>query len=253
MGALESLYGEFGFWILLGVVIAALITSTIHGTVGVAGGTLMTAALALLIGVRPAVPVMSVALVVSHFSRSMLNLRAIDWRSLAIVMGCATPMIVVGALLYGLLPVRVIALVLGILILVSIPMRHWAHSRQIKAGGTTLGAIGGVYGFLAGGSIGSAMLLTPFLLGHGLSKEAFVATMAVIALATNAVRMAAFGGSHLLDAHYAFMGLLVGLVMIPGNWIGRTFLRRMTPGTHSGLIDVFALLAGLNFLYLAVR
>ena len=49
------------------------------------------------------------------------------------------------------------------------------------------------------------------------------------------------------------MGLLVGLVMIPGNWIGRTFLRRMAPGTHSRLIDVFALLAGLNFLYLAVR
>ena len=134
MGALESLYGEFGFWILLGVVIAALITSTIHGTVGVAGGTLMTAVLALLIGVRPVVPVMSVALVVSHFSRSMLNVRAIDWRSLAIVMVGATPMIVVGALVYGMLPVRAIAVVLGVLILAAIPLRHWAHSRQIKAG-----------------------------------------------------------------------------------------------------------------------
>ena len=251
MGILESLYSEFGFWILLGVVAAALITSTIHGAVGVAGGTLMTAALALLIGVRPAVPVMSVALVISHFSRSMLNARAIDWRALVIIMGAAAPMIVVGTLLYGMLPVRAIALVLGVLILATIPTRHWAQSRQIKAGGATLGAIGGVYGFLAGASIGSVMLLTPFMLGYGLSKEAFVATMAVIALATNAVRIAAFGGSHLLDAHFALMGLLVGLVMIPGNWLGRTFLRRMAPGTHGRLIDLFALAAGLNFLYLA--
>jgi uncharacterized membrane protein YfcA len=251
MGALESLYGEFGFWILLGVVIAALVTSTIHGTIGVAGGSLMTAALALLIGVRPVVPVMSVALTVSHLSRSVLNLRAIDRSALVVIMGCAMPMIVAGAFLYGLLPVRVIALVLGVIILLSIPMRHWAKSREIKAGGVTLGLIGGVYGFLAGGSIGSAMLLTPFMLGYGLSKEGFVATMAVIALVTNATRIAAFGGTQLLDLHYAFMGLMVGLVMIPGNWIGRTFLRRMAPGTHSLLIDLFAALAGLNFLYLA--
>jgi uncharacterized membrane protein YfcA len=253
MGALESLYGEFGFWILLGVVIAALITSTIHGTVGVAGGTLMAAALALLIGVKPVVPVMSVALVVSHFSRTMLNVRTIDWRALAIVMAGATPMIVVGALVYGMLPGRAIAVVLGILILAAIPLRHWAHSRQIKAGSTTLGAVGGVFGFLAGGSIGSGMLLTPFLLGYGMSKEAFVGTMALIAFITNAIRMATFGGSQLLDAHYAFMGFMVGLAMIPGNWIGRTILRRMAPGTHSRLIDLFALLAGLDFLYLAFR
>lgn len=253
MGALESLYGEFGFWILLGVVIAALITSTVHGAVGVAGGTLMAAALALLIGVRPVVPVMSVALVVSHFARTMLNARTINWRALAIIMTGATPMIVVGALVYGILPVRVIAVVLGVLILAAIPLRRWAHARQVKAGSAMLGAVGSVFGFLAGGSIGSGMVLAPFLLGYGLSKEAFVATMAVIALATNAIRMATFGGSQLLDAHYAFMGLMVGLVMIPGNWIGRTILRRMAPGTHSLLIDVFALLSGLNFLYLAVR
>ena len=235
MGALESLYGEFGFWILLGVVIVALITSTIHGTVGVAGGTLMTAVLALLIGVRPVVPVMSVALVVSHFSRSMLNVRAIDWRSLAIVMGGATPMIVVGAL--ALRRCCRCARSRSFSPSSSLPRSRFgigrirARSRPVAA---MLGAVGGVFGFLAGGSIGSGMLLTPFLLGYGLSKEAFVATMAVIALATNAVRMAAFGGSQLLDAHYAFMGLLVGLVMIPGNWIGRTFLHAWRPEPIAG-------------------
>jgi uncharacterized membrane protein YfcA len=95
------------------------------------------------------------------------------------------------------------------------------------------------------------MLLAPFMLGYGLTKEAFVATMAAIALTTNLTRIAVFGGTQLLDAHYLLMGVLVGLAMIPGNWIGRTFLRRMAPGTHGRLIDLFAAIGGLNFLYLA--
>ena len=103
----------------------------------------------------------------------------------------------------------------------------------------------------AGASIGSAMLLTPFMLGAGLTKEAFVATMAVISLTTNMARITAFGGADLLTSDYVLLGLAVGVVMIPGNWIGRTFLRRMAPGTHSVLIDLFALIGGANFLWLA--
>ena len=166
MSGIDALYSEFGWWTLLAVAIAALVTSSIHGAVGVAGGFLMTAALSLLIGVRPVVPVMSVALTISHGTRSLLNLRAIDRSVLLSVMGVAAPMIVIGALAYGFLPTRVIAVVLGFVILSSIPIRHWARSRAIKAGRRTLGIIGAIYGFLAGGSVGSGMLLTPFMLGY---------------------------------------------------------------------------------------
>jgi uncharacterized membrane protein YfcA len=251
MSGLEQLLSEFGGWALAAVAIAAFITASIQGAVGVAGGFLMTAALALVIGVRPVVPVMSVALIISHLSRSLLNFRAIDRTVLVAVMTFAIPMIVVGALLYGVMPVRLIALILGIVILSSIPLRHWARSREIRAGKRLLNVVGGVYGTLAGGSVGSAMLLSPFVLGYGLTKEAFVATMAVIALTSNLTKIAVFGGTQLLDGRYLVLGLLVGLVMIPGNWVGRHILRRMAPGTHGRLIDLFAVIGGANFLYLA--
>jgi uncharacterized membrane protein YfcA len=251
MSGIEALYGELGFWTLVAIAAAALVTSTIHGAVGVAGGFLMTAALSLLIGVRPVVPVMSVALMMSHGTRSLLNVRAIDRAALMSVMIAAAPMLVIGALLYGFLPTRAIAVVLGVVILSSIPIRHWAHARAVKAGRGTLSAVGATYGFLAGGSIGAGMLLTPFMLGYGLSRESFVATMAVIALASNIIKIGIFGGIKLLDAHYLLMGVLIGLVMIPGNWIGRTFLRGMASSTHDRLIDFFAVVGGLNFFYLA--
>jgi uncharacterized membrane protein YfcA len=251
MSGVEQLYIEFGFWPLAAIVIAAFVTACIQGAVGVAGGFLMTAALSLVIGVRPVVPVMSVALLISHLSRSLLNLRAIDRTVLLAIMISAIPMIVIGALLYAIMPVRLIALLLGAVILSSIPLRHWAHSRQIRAGPRVLNFVGGIYGILAGGSVGSAMLLSPFMLGYGLTKEAFVGTMAAIALSTNITKIAVFGSTQLLDGQYLVLGLLVGLVMIPGNWVGLHVLRRMAPGTHGRIVDFFALVGGVNFLYLA--
>ena len=251
MNGLDSLLHEFGLWSVVAVAVAALVTSSIQGAVGVAGGFLMTAALAWTMGVRLAVPVMSVALIISHLSRSLLNFHAIDRTALLAVMVTAVPMIAVGAFLYGALPVPMVALVLGIIILSSIPLRHWARARAIKAGKTTLSTVGTVYGFLAGGSVGSGMLLAPFMLGYGLGKEAFVGTMAVIALSTNVTRIVVFGSTRLLDGHHLLIGVLLGLLMIPGNWIGRTALRRMAPGTHSRLIDVFAVIGAVNFFYLA--
>jgi len=40
--------------------------------------------------------------------------------------------------------------------------------------------------------------------------------------------------------------------MIPGTYIGRNMLRLMANGTHDRLVDGFAILGGLNFLYLAI-
>ena len=97
------------------------------------------------------------------------------------------------------------------------------------------------------------MLLVPFMLGYGLSKEAFVATLAVIALATNITRVSVFGGTELLGGSFLLLGLLVGLVTIPGNWIGRSVLRRMTNEGHGGFVDVLTVLGALNFFWLAYR
>jgi uncharacterized protein len=253
MDLLHGLVAEFGGPTLIGVAVAAVITSCVHGTVGVAGGFLMSAALAQLVGVRPVVPVMSIALLISHGARSLLNLGGLDWKACAAIMTPAVPLVALGAYLYSALPVGIVALVLGLVISASIPLRHWARARRIRAGVPALVGAGAAYGFFAGASIGSAMLLGPFVLGYGLVKEGFVATMAMIQLGTNLTRIVVFGGTDLLSANYVLLGVLVGALMIPGNWIGRTILRRIAASTHGLLVDGFALVGALNFFYLAAE
>lgn len=252
MIGLDALVAEFGVPTLVAIAIAGFVTSSIHGAVGVAGGMLMTGILALLVGVRASVPIMSIALIFSHGARSLMNLPHIHFRAFGAVMLGALPFIVLTSLIYTILPVNILAGVLAAIIFTSIPMRHWARSRNIQAGYPSLVSIGAVYGFFAGAAIGSATVLSPFLLGFGLVKELFVATMAMISLSTNVVRIGVFSGADIVTSEYALLGLLVGLIMIPGNWVGRAVLRRLTIRRHGQLVDLLAAIGGLNFVYLAV-
>ncbi len=250
---LTGLVTDLGWPLIAVLVLAVIATSAIHGATGVAGGFLMAAAIAPIIGVKAVVPVMSVALLISHGSRALLNLRDFDRGVFLAIALPAVPCIVAGAILYGRLPAAAIGVLLGCIILASIPLRHWARARAIKTSRPALHAAGAVYGGLSGASVGPGMLLVPFMLGYGLTKEAFVATLAVIALTTNITRVSVFGGTDLLDAQFLLLGVLVGLVTIPGNWIGRAILRRLTNAGHSGFIDALTVVGALNFFWLAYR
>jgi len=250
---LQTLFENYDTLTLIIVAAMALVTSTVHGATGVAGGFLLSASLAPVIGVAPIVPVVSVSLLISHSSRAILNFRDFDKGTFLAISIPAVPCIIAMSLLYGRMSSSLIATILGCVILISIPLRRWAKSKEIKANKRTLSGVGSIYGALSGVSIGPGMLLVPFMLGHGLRKEQFVATLAVIALLTNITRVSVFGATDLLNSQYILIGVLCGLMTIPGNWIGRTVLRRMTNENHSGLVDILTVLGALNFFWLATR
>ncbi|MCK0167222.1 sulfite exporter TauE/SafE family protein [Jannaschia sp. S6380] len=247
-----SAIAALGPGVLAGVLAAAFVTSVVHGATGIGGGFLMAILLAELIGVKPVVPVLAVALTMSGVARLFFNRDAISGRALALVAGTALPAVICGALVYGLLNATTVAILLGTTILASVPMRHWARRRQVVAGPRSLMGAGGVYGFISGASVGAGMLLIPFLLGYGLSRRYFVGTLAAIALAMNVTRTAVFGGTDMLGNGWLELGILCGLATLPGNWLGQRLLRGMGDGRHAVAIDVLTVFGGLNFFRIAL-
>lgn len=229
----------------------AVLTAAIHGATGVAGGFLLSVAIAPIIGVAPIVPVISIALLISHSSRAIFNLKEFDKSAFLAITIPAIPCIILFAYLYGKMSSSLIALVLAFVLLASIPIRRWAKKRELKANRKTLSGVGAIYGALSGVALGPGMLLVPFMLGYGLTKEAFVGTLAAIAVVTNITRLSVFGLSDLLTWEYVQLGLLIGIATIPGNFLGRSVLKRMTNENHSGFVDVLTVLGALNFLWLA--
>ena len=247
---IEQVFGIDGWWLAL-IACAALGTSAIHGATGLAGGFLMAAVLAPIIGVKPAVPAMSIALLISHLSRGVLNWRDIDWQSARDVMMFGAPMVIAGAIAYGLLPAQAIALLLALVLLASLPLRHWAKRNHVKTSRGVLRGVGSVWGFLSGNTIGPGMLLTPFLLGTGMGRAAFVGTLAAVTLVNHILKIGVFGATSLLGAQVLAIGLFIGVLTIPGNWFGRKMLQGMSDTSHGWIVDGLTLIGALNFLYLA--
>ncbi len=244
---------QFDWSVLLALCVAALFTSIIHGATGLAGGMLMAAALASLIGVKAVVPVMSVALLISHSSRALINFKNIDRSVFLLVCSASLPVLVLVSSFYGRLSATWIGLLLGGLLAVSVPIRHWGTKRKLRTSKSGLAAASAVYGGLSGAAVGPGMVLSPFMLSYGMSREAFVATMALIALTTNITRVTVFGGTNQLLDGYIALGLFVGLLTIPGNWLGRSVLRAISNKSHSYAVDFLTLMAACNFFYLSLR
>lgn len=242
-----------GWMALAFLLVAAFLTSMIHGATGIAGGFLLAVAATPILGVKAVVPVLSITLLISHGSRAVFNLADFNKQAFVSVIVPAFPFIIAAALIYGKLSSAVIAFLLGTVVLLSIPLQRWTNARQIKTTQNMLYGTGAVYGAIAGAAIGPGTILAPVLLGLGIGRQAFVATLAAIALTTNITRSIIYGVSDLLTQPYILLGIMAGVATIPGAWIGRSILRKLTDKRHARLLEWLLVLGGINFFWVGYK
>ena len=237
---------------LVAIGVSAFLTGILHGATGMAGGIVMATILAHLVGIKTAVPVMTIALVFSHLSRAVMYARDTDWAIAGRVLMFGCPTIVVGALIFGWISPAAVAVVFAAFLALSIPIKHWALHHDIRTGPRLLSGASAVWGMLAGNVIGPGFFLAPFLLGTGMNRLTFVGTLATVTLAMNILKSIVFGATDLVNRDVLVLGVAIGLTTMPGNWIGRSILRRMKDADHRTAIDVMTVLLIVNFIYLAV-
>jgi uncharacterized membrane protein YfcA len=238
--------------VLLAIAIAALLTGVLHGATGMAGGIVMAAILAHLIGIKTAVPVMTIALILSHLSRAILYARDTDWQIARRVLLFGSPTIIIGAVIFGMISPATIAVVFAAFLTISIPVKHWARYHDIRTGPVLLSTASATWGMLAGNVIGPGFFLAPFLLGTGMNRLTFVGTLATVTLVMNVLKSLVFGATDLMGWDVFTLGVVIGLITIPGNWLGRSILKRMKDADHRAAIDLLTILMIVNFVYLAV-
>lgn len=244
---------EFGYFVLAAIGIAAFLTGILHGATGMAGGIVMASILAHLMGIKSAVPVMTVALIFSHLSRAIMYAKETDWSIAGRVLLFGCPTIVVGAIIFGKISATTVAIVFAVFLISSFPIKYWAKRHEIKTGPRLLAGASSVWGMLAGNVIGPGFFLAPFLLGTGMKRLAFVGTLATVTLVMNILKLSVFGATDLMTRELFILGVAIGLITIPGNWIGRIVLKKMKDSDHRFAIDVLTAMMIINFIYLAIR
>jgi len=177
--------------------------------------------------------------------------RDTDWQIAKRVLLFGCPMIVVGALIFSVISPRTIAIIFAVFLIASFPIKSWARRHSVTTGPKLLATAGAIWGMLAGNVIGPAFFLTPFLLGTGIGRLAFVGTLATVTLVMNILKLSVFGATDLLNSQILLLGVMIGVMTIPGNWVGRSILRKMKDSDHRLIIDVLTVMMIINFVYLA--
>lgn len=234
------------------IVVVALLTGVLHGATGMAGGIVMTAILSHILGIKEAVPVMTCALIISHSSRIFLYWRETDWSICKRVLLFGSPTILLGAYIFSFLSPRVIAIIFTLFLISSLHFKYWTRKHKIDAGPKTLAIASSIWGMLAGNVVGPGFFLAPFMLATGISRLAFAGSIAVITLVMNLLKLSVFGATDLMNPRLFILGVVIGVMTIPGNWLGSHFLRSIRDRQHSIIMDVMTLMVIANFIYLAI-
>ena len=140
---------------------------------------------------------------------------------------------------------------MSVFLIASFPIKRYARKKQLKTSPKLLAVASSVWGVLAGNVIGPGFFLAPFLLGTGMNRLTFVGTLASITLVMNIVKMAVFSSTQLLDPTLILFGVFIGLATIPGNWVGKQVLNKISDRNHATSVDILTVLIIINFLYLA--
>ena len=238
---------------LVPVAAIALFASIVGGVSGYGTGALMPLVLVPLVGAGPVVPIIAISAMFTNSSRVFAFLKYADWRRAAIVLAAAVPTCVLGAWGYTRLSSAGAALVIGGMLILSVPLRRLLKYHGVKCGdgGLALGALG--YGVVVGGTAGSGVILLSLLMAAGIEGAGVIATDAAISIVIGIVKISVFGFAGVITAQVIAFAFLIGIVALPGAFLAKAFVERMPVHMHTAILDVVVLVGGVFLVWGALR
>jgi uncharacterized membrane protein YfcA len=251
--SLLSGFADISLSQLLLVAGMALFASVIGGLAGYGTGALMPLVLVPLIGAEPVVPIIAISAIFANLSRVSAYFRYTDRRRALIVIAAAALTTALGAYGYTRLTNAGAALVIGAMLILSVPLRRLLRRRAVRIGDVGLGAGAVGYGVVVGGTSGSGVILLSLLMAAGLEGASVIATDAVISVATSLIKISVFGFAGVVTAQVLAFALLIGGIALPGAFLAKAFVERMPLHIHTAILDAAVITGGLVMITAALR
>jgi len=235
------------------VIVAALVTSTISGILGMGGGILLLATIFCFLPHGEAVPLHGGVQIVSNGTRMIAFGRNIDWPTLGrfalgVIPGAAVAMLLLGWLrqFEAIDPVLKVAIGVYILAATFAPAPKRIAASPAPRGFTLLGFIAGMLALTFGAT---GPLIAPWFARHNFVKERLIATKATCQVLTHLLKVPAF---LLLGAiairEFSVLLVAMAAVSIPGTLLGKWLLRYVTESWFRWLYRAALVVAGSKVL-----
>jgi uncharacterized membrane protein YfcA len=231
----------------------AFLAALLGGVTGYGTGLLLPPVLVPLIGAEAVVPVIGLSALLTNLGRVLAYRRDLSLPAFRAVVPPALPATLLGAFGFTLLDGRGAAFVIGAMLLVLVPLRHWARRSGLVLSGPSLSGAALGYGVLNGGTAGSGVILLTILMAAGLAGPAVIATDAAVSIVLGLAKSGMFLARGALDLRLILLAGLIGVIALPAAFIARR-LTHLLPGRwHLRILDGVVVLGGVLLMARAVR
>jgi uncharacterized membrane protein YfcA len=234
------------------IAITALAASVLGGVAGYGTGALMPLVLVPIVGAEPVVPIIALSALFTNTSRVAAFRHLVDMRRAWIVLIAAVPTCALGAWGYTRLSGSGALIVIGTMLIASVPLRRSFRRRGLKLSNRGLAITAFGWGPLAGGTVGAGIILLSLLMAAGLEGAAVVATDAVISIGIGLSKVATFGLAGVVTVKVVMVALLIGCVAFPGAFVSRLLVEHMPLHLHTTLLDAVVMAGGAVMIFNAM-
>jgi uncharacterized membrane protein YfcA len=222
----------------------AVFASVIGGVAGYGTGALMPLVLVPIVGAEPVVPIIAISALFTNTSRATAFRHLIDWKRGLIVVVTALPTTMLGAWGYTMLTGKGAMLVIGTMMVLSVPLRRLSRRHGLTLTDSGLGIASFFWGVVVGGTSGAGIILLSLLMAVGLEGAAVIASDAAISVVIGIVKIGVFGVFGAVTAKVVAVALLIGCVAFPGAFLAKAIVDRLPVHVHTAILDAVVITGG---------
>jgi len=237
------------FLTLLILFVISWLAAAISGIAGFGGALLLLPVISHFIGIKAAIPVLTIAQLFGNASRVWFGRKELKWHPIIWFLAGALPFSIIGSrMLILATPEYLIKGIGGLLILMVIYRRlglkvFTVKDRWLFVGGIATGFLSGIAG--SAGPLGAACFV-----GLNLSPVAYISSEAFTALSMHISKTIVYQKYSLIGLNELGYGLVCGLAMILGSYTGKKIIERISKEKFILLVDILLVLSGLQMIFL---
>ncbi len=220
---------------LLILIAVGFVAGLLSGAVGFGGGMILLPVLTSFYGVEVAVPVSTIAQLLSNLSKMGMGFKNIEWKQTGRFLLLAAPLTALGAFGFAVVPKALMTRILCVFLIVFAVMKIMGKmtlpnrpATMIVGGGVT-GLINGLLGI--SGPLSSAVFLS-----LGLSPVAYIASEATAATAMHIIKIVMYGKLDLINWDIFICGVLIGLSMMLANFIAIKLIHNINKKLYQKIV-----------------
>lgn len=217
------------------LIVVGLAAGLLSGSVGFGGGVILLPVITYFYGVEVAVPVSTIAQMLSNLSRVVMGWKEIDWRAVGMFLLLAVPFTALGAFGFAEVPKGPMTIVLCSFLIVFAVMKLMGKMRlprrpsTMVVGGGVTGLVNGLLGI--SGPLSSAVFLT-----LELAPVSYIASEATTAAVMHIVKAIVYGKLDLMSDSIFLSGCGIGCAMMLGNFIAMRFIRNVNKKLYQKVV-----------------